>query len=57
MFAELTLEGFLITLEKYNIDIWPLQIFSYILGIAAIVLAIKRTRFSNRAISLILSFF
>jgi len=57
MFSELNLEEFLITLGKYNIDIWPLQIFSYILGIAALVLAIKRTGFSDRAISLILSFF
>ncbi len=55
MFPDFTLEKFLVTLENYNLDIWPLQIVSYILGIAAIVLAIKRTRYSNQAISLILS--
>jgi hypothetical protein len=55
MFPDFTLEKFLVTLENYNLDIWPLQIVSYLLGIAAVVLAIKRTRFSNQAISLILS--
>jgi hypothetical protein len=57
MFPDLTIEKFLIVLENYNLDLWPLQIFSYILGIAAIVFAVKRTGFSNRVISLILSFF
>lgn len=57
MFPELRIEGFLAILEKYNTDIWPLQIIAYMLGIAVIVMAVKRTGFSNRAISLILSFF
>jgi hypothetical protein len=57
MFPDFTLEKFLITLENYNLDIWPLQVVSYILGIAVIVLAMKRTRFSNRAISSILSLY
>ncbi|UCC79396.1 MAG: hypothetical protein JSW64_14165 [Candidatus Zixiibacteriota bacterium] len=57
MFPDFTLVKFLITLENYILDIWPLQIVSYILGIAAVVLAIKRTRFSNRAISFILSIY
>lgn len=57
MFPDFTLEKFLITLENYNLDIWPLQIVSYILGIAVLVLAIKRTRFSNQAISLTLSIY
>ncbi len=57
MFPDFTLEKFLLTLENYNLDIWPLQIVSYILGIAVIVLAVKKTRLSNRVISLILSFF
>lgn len=57
MFPDLRIEGFLAILERYNTDIWPLQIFSYILGIAVIVMAAKRTGYSNRVISLILSFF
>lgn len=57
MFPDFALGKFLITLENYNLDIWPLQIFSYVLGIAVVVIAIKRTEFSNRVISLILSFF
>jgi len=52
MFPELRIEGFLAILEKYNTDIWPLQIFSYMLGIAIVVLAVKRTGLSNRASSL-----
>ena len=57
MFPNFTIEKFLVILENYNLDIWPLQIVSYILGFAVIVLAVKRTRLSNRVISLILSFF
>ena len=57
MSFKITIEDFLLTLENYNLDIWPLQVFSYILGILAVVLAIKSTKYSNRIISLILSIY
>ena len=57
MFSEFTHDGFLTTLQNYNLDIWPLQIFSYVLGIFAIILVIKKTQFSNRVISLILTLY
>ena len=52
----LTLELLLNTFEKYNIDIWPMQIFAYLLGIGALFFAIKRTQNSNRIVAGILSF-
>lgn len=55
MSFRITIQDFLLILENYNLDIWPLQILSYALGILAVVLAIKSTKYSNRIISLILS--
>ncbi len=50
-----TAEQFMGVFESYNKGIMPLQIVAYLLGIAAVVLAIKRTRFSDQAISAILA--
>ncbi|MFO8037634.1 MAG: DUF6064 family protein [Anaerolineales bacterium] len=54
---KLTLELLLSTFEKYNPDIWPMQIIAYLLGIAALFFAIKRTKYSGRMVVGILSFF
>ena len=42
--------------EKYNLDIWPMQIIAYILGIIAVFFVIKRTRYSYRIIMGIVTF-
>lgn len=52
----LTLEALLDTFEKYNLAIWPMQVFAYVLGIVALVFAIKRTGYSSRIITDTLSF-
>jgi hypothetical protein len=53
----ISLEGFLVVLKGYNLSIWPLQIFAYILGLLALYFSFKRTKHSNRIILAILSFF
>ena len=52
----LTLDMLLSTFEKYNLDIWPIQILAYLLGIAALFFAIKRTQYSGRIVTGILAF-
>jgi len=53
----ITLEGFLMVLERYNLSIWPIQIFAYIFGLLALFFAIKSTKYSNKIILTVLSFF
>lgn len=53
----ITLEGFLMVLERYNLSIWPLQIFAYIFGLLALFFSIKSTKYSNKIILAALSFF
>jgi hypothetical protein len=48
---------FLGVLENYNLAIWPLQIIAFVLGLIAVYLAIKRTKYSDKIILAILSFF
>jgi heme/copper-type cytochrome/quinol oxidase subunit 4 len=50
-------EQFLGVFEQYNQAIWPMHVVAYILGIAALVLVVKKAPYSNRAISVILAFF
>jgi MFS family permease len=52
-----TVDQFLHVFEQYNQAIWPMQIAAYILGIAALALVATKTRYSDRAISVILAFF
>lgn len=54
---EITLEGFLVVLERYNLSIWPLQIFAYIFGFLALFFTVKSTKYSNNIILAVLSFF
>lgn len=51
------IEDFLGVLESYNLAIWPLQIIAFIFGLIALYLAIKKTKYSNRIVLVILSFF
>lgn len=52
-----TIEQFLQVFGNYNLAVWPLQIFIYLLGIIVVILAIRPTRISNKIISGVLSFF
>jgi hypothetical protein len=45
---------FLDVISRYNQAVWPVQVFAYILGVAAVVLAFVRTRSAGRAISAVL---
>jgi hypothetical protein len=51
-----TTEQFLSVFEQYNQAVWPVQIFLNILGLAAVVLAVKKYAFSDRLIIAILAF-
>jgi hypothetical protein len=44
-------DGFFAMWEQYNNDIWPMQIVTYVLGILSVVLALKKQRFSDKAIA------
>ena len=52
-----TIDQFFGVFEQYNQAIWPIHIVAYMLGIAAIILTVKKTRYSDQAISVILASF
>jgi hypothetical protein len=52
-----TIDQFFGVFEQYNQAIWPIHILAYMLGIAAIILTVKKMRYSDQAISLILACF
>lgn len=52
-----TVGQFFAVLEAYNRAIWPGQIAAYVLGILAVVLALRRSAPSDRIISTILAGF
>ena len=52
-----TVTQFLEVFKVYNLSVQPMQIILYILGIAAIYLAVKRISISDKTIVTILSFF
>jgi len=51
------LQEFLLLLESYNLEIWPLQIVAYLLGVFAIILSFKKSRTSDKLILITLSFY
>ena len=53
----ITTEQLLDVFSAYNPQIWPMQIVAYLLGLAAMVLAVRKTTLSNRAVPAILAFF
>jgi hypothetical protein len=50
-----TTDQFLDVFARYNVAVWPAQLFVYLLGVLCIVLALRRATHSSRIISLILS--
>jgi hypothetical protein len=57
MISSFILEDFLTVLEHYNLSIWPLQIFAFLLGIVALLFSIKRIKYSNKIVLVILSLY
>jgi hypothetical protein len=53
----ITGEQLLEVFAAYNLQIWPMQYVAYLFGIAGLVLAIRKTRYSGRVIPAILGFF
>lgn len=47
---------FLLVLESYNLSIWPLQIFAYILIIVALFFSSKSTNYAPKIVLSVLSF-
>jgi hypothetical protein len=47
---------FLLVLESYNLAIWPLQIFAYILIIIVLFFSFKSTNYSHKIVLSVLSF-
>ena len=52
-----SLEEFLLVLESYNLDIWPLQIIAYVLILLVLFISLKPTKYSVKIVLVILSFF
>ena len=52
-----TVEQFLSVFERYNVAVWPAQLFLYAIGVLAICLTIQRKADFSRSISLVLSMF
>jgi hypothetical protein len=51
------LDGFLALVKDYNLAVWPLQVAAYVLGVAVLLLAVARWKYSGRIISGVLAFF
>ncbi len=51
-----TTEQFLSVFGRYNQAVWPMQVVLNLLGLLAVVLAVKRFPISDRLVSVILSF-
>jgi len=52
-----SLKEFLIVLESYNLDIWPLQIIAYVLILLVLFFSLKPTKYSAKIVLVVLSFF
>lgn len=51
-----TTDQFLSVFEQYNTTVWPLQILLNLLALGAVILAIVKRKYTDRAISAILAF-
>ncbi len=51
------LNDFLDILSTYNSKIWPLQIVTVVMGLIAVILAFRKTKYSDKIILVILSLF
>lgn len=52
-----TTEQFFNIMKNYNLDVWPMQIFLNIFALAVVSFIIKRSRYSDKIIFSILTFF
>ena len=52
-----TTEQFLDVFKAYNLAVWPAQIFLVVLALVAIFLAVYKTKFSDKVITLALTFY
>jgi hypothetical protein len=52
-----TPEQFVGVFQQYNLAIWPMQVVAYVLGVAAVALALRPMRYSGQIIGGILAFF
>lgn len=52
-----SIKEFLLVLESYNLAIWPIQIFAYVLVILVLFFSFKPTKYSPKIVLAILSFF
>ncbi|UCE06020.1 MAG: hypothetical protein JSW07_20930 [bacterium] len=52
-----TIEPFLNVFETYNLSIWPIQVLLNLLALACVFNAIKKIKFSDKSIMIILSLF
>jgi hypothetical protein len=50
-----TVEEFFGLFARYNADIWPVQLFAYLLGLAAVALLLSRNAAAGRLIAVILA--
>jgi hypothetical protein len=57
MLPTFTLEQFLEMISRYNTTFWPLQLVAYLLGAVAVILAIRMSSYSSKAILAILALF
>ena len=53
----MTSAGLLGYFTKYNPSIWPMQVVVYVLALAAVFLAVKKIKSSDRIIAAVLAFF
>jgi hypothetical protein len=52
-----TTEQFLNVFRDYNLAIWPMQIFTYVLGAIVLIFVMVNTRYSRRIVMSVLAFF
>src|SRR6188474_1243680 len=52
-----TIEQFLDVFRKYNIAVWPMQVFFILLALIAVYFSIRSKTYSNRIIVCVLAFF
>ncbi len=52
-----TAEQFFGMFQSYNLAIWPMHLVAYALGLAVVILALRRTGLSDRVISAVLALF
>ncbi len=57
MSVPFTIDQFLGVFEKYNLAVWPLQIILVIIAVLALFLSVKKIRYTDKIISVVLGFY